>query len=129
MELAARRIDLIGMKFQLSDEIVDAYARAYKAQSKSKNPDDVDSDLYEISDTNGRCQDLRNAYSLTRDLYEQAWLKENRPFWLRNVLARYDLAIQLWTQRGNSFAAALNQWHREHTLPEARALEIPTVSN
>jgi hypothetical protein len=72
---------------------------------------------------------LRNAYSLTRDLYEQAWLKENRPFWLHNVLARYDLAIQLWTQRGNSFATALNQWHRDHTLPEASALGIPTAPN
>jgi hypothetical protein len=126
MELSARRIDIIGLKFQFSDEIIDAYSRAYKARSNTKMPDDVDSDLYEISDTNGRCQDIRNAYSLTRDLYEQAWLRENRPFWLHNVLARYDLAIQLWTQRGNAVAAALNQWHRDHTLPEASALGIPS---
>jgi hypothetical protein len=125
MELGARRIDLIGLKFELSDEIVDAYARANKAQTAPASPDEVDSAIYEISDTNGRCQDIRNAYSLTRDLYEKAWLQENRPFWLHNILAKYDLAIELWTQRGDAFAAALNQWHRDHTLPPAGALGLP----
>jgi hexosaminidase len=128
IELGARRMDAIGLKFQLSDEIIAAYARAIKAQTSAK-ADDVDSALYDISDTNGRCQDLRNSYSLTRDLYEEAWLKENRPYWLHNVLARYDLAIQLWTMRGNQVAAALNQWHRDHTLPPASALGIPADLN
>lgn len=32
MELGARRIDFIGLKFQLSDEMRDAYANAYAIQ-------------------------------------------------------------------------------------------------
>jgi hexosaminidase len=128
MELGARRIDAIGMKFQFADEIIDTYAQAVKASATAATHDDVDSALYVITDTNGRCQDLRNAYSLTRDLYEQAWLKENRPFWLHNVLARYDLAIQLWTMRANQFADALSLWHREHTLPAPAALGLPAAT-
>jgi hypothetical protein len=125
MELGARRMDLIGMKFELADEIVAAYARAFAEQSDPKASDDVDSALYEISDTNGRCQDIRNAYSLTRDLYQQAWLRENRPYWLHNVLVRYDLATQLWEQRANTITDTLNRWHRDHTLPPASELGIP----
>jgi hypothetical protein len=124
MELGARRMDMIGLKFQMADEIVADYAMASKIASTPK-PDDVDSWLYEISDTNGRCQDIRNTYAVNRQLYEQAWLKENRPYWLQNVLVRYDLAMQLWAKRGDAVAAALNQWHRNHTLPEASDLGIP----
>jgi len=127
MELGARRIDAVGLKFQFSDEIIDGYAKAMKASGATATRKDVDSFFYGITDTNGRCQDLRNAYSLTRDLYEQAWLKENRPFWLHNVLARYDLAIQLWTKRGYQFAEAQSQWHREHTLPTPAALGLPAA--
>ena len=125
MELGARRIDLIGMKFQIADEIASAYRRGQKAQIEQPKTDDVDNALYEISDTNGRCQDVRNTYSLTRDLFEQSWLKENRPFWLHNVLTRYDEAIELWSKRGETFAAAQNQWHRDHTLPPSESLGIP----
>ena len=125
LELGARRMDTIGLKFEFSDEIIDTYAHAQQAAANPKTPDDVDSALYQITDTNGRCQDLRNAYSLTRDLYEQAWLKENRPFWLHNVLVRYDVATQLWERRGNQFAEALSQWHRDHTLPSAASLGMP----
>jgi hexosaminidase len=127
MELGARRIDMIGMKFEFADEIAAAYARALAEQSDPKQSDDVSSALYEISDTNGRCQDIRNAYSLIRDLYEQAWMSENRPYWVRNVLVRYDMAIQLWNQRGNSVSSSLNQWDLEHTLPKASELGMPDV--
>jgi hexosaminidase len=129
LELGARRIDAIGLKFEFADEIVDAYARAQKASQNKSTQDDVDSALYEITDTNGRCQDLRSNYSLIRDLYEQAWLKENRPYWLHNVLVRYDLSIELWTLRGNRFAEALSQWHRDHKLPSPESLGIPAKAS
>ena len=52
--------------------------------------------LSEISGDNGRCQDLRDAYSAVKSEYGQVWLGENRPYWLNNVAVRYDLAIELW---------------------------------
>jgi hypothetical protein len=44
-------------------------------------------------------QDLVYGYGLLHDLYEQAWGRENRPYALHNILARYDLNVQLWLQR------------------------------
>jgi len=126
MELGARRLDSIGMKFQLSDEMIASYAKAYVAAKNGAVPsDEVDSYLYEIADTNGRCQDIRNEYALHRELYKQAWNRENRPFALQNVMGRYDLAIQLWITRGNLVASAMDSWHRTHMLPPAEQLGIP----
>ena len=56
--------------------------------------------LGEISGNNGRCQDLRDAYSALKAEYSQVWLSENRPYWLNNVTVRYDLEIEKWQRRG-----------------------------
>jgi len=50
----------------------------------------VENDFEEISSTNARLEDLRDATTRLRGLYEKAWLRENRPYWLGNVLVRYD---------------------------------------
>jgi len=47
--------------------------------------------------------DLRDGYALTRELYKQAWLRDNRPYWLENNLARYDQSTQLWIERSDRF--------------------------
>jgi hypothetical protein len=66
---------------------------------------------------NGRCQDLRDGYSMLKNLYRTSWLEENRPYWLDNVLVRYDLRIQLWQKRGEDIDRLINAWQKTHTLP------------
>src|SRR5207302_102699 len=66
MELGARRMDFIGLKFQLADEMATAYA---KALSDSMSTDrkiraGVAHDLGEMYGVNGRMQDIRNGYTL-----------------------------------------------------------------
>jgi hexosaminidase len=125
MELGARRIDFIGMKFQLSDEIRSTYARAY-AMKDVRSKDLATTDLlYSISSMNGRCEDLRDSYSMLKNLYRDSWLAENRPYWLDNVLVRYDLQIQLWQQRSNSFDTLINTWQTTSILPPAAEAGIP----
>ncbi len=127
LDLGARRVDLIGLKFQITDEIAASYAHAYALQT-SKNKDDradVGRELGNINAVNGKLQDLRNGYSLLRDLYEAAWLRTNRPYFLRNNLARYDLTIQLWLTRIDKVRAAQRQWANTQTLPSASDLGIP----
>ncbi|MGI4758140.1 MAG: hypothetical protein ACRYGF_14995, partial [Janthinobacterium lividum] len=129
MELGARRMDLIGLKFQLTDEIATSYARAYALQG-SRDKDsraEVSRNLIDINAVNGRLQDLRNNYSLLRDLYEQAWLKSYRPYWLQNNLQRYDLTIQLWLSRIDRVRSAQRQWDRSQSIPPAADLGIPPV--
>jgi hexosaminidase len=120
LSLGARKIDFIGMKFQFADDVVAMYDRA--ADTTGKTPG---RDLADITGANGRLQDLRDGYSLIRDLYEKAWLKENRPYWLHNVLARYDLATQMWIDRAERINLARQQWYRTRTLPPAASIGIP----
>jgi hypothetical protein len=120
MELGARRLDLIGMKFQFADDVRGGYSRASDTTSRDRNRE-----LGDISGINGRLQDLRDGYGLTRDLYEAAWLRENRPYWMHNVLVKYDLAMQLWQSRADQFVLARSEFSRTRKLPAAGTLGIP----
>jgi hypothetical protein len=117
MDLGARRLDLIGMKFQLAQEIVDTYGQAVAQQHDKTRHEETQNILDEISSMFGRCQDLRDAYSATEDEYRQVWLSENRPYWLKNVTVRYDLVIQKWQQRSDIFLEAIRDWQDGKDLP------------
>ena len=60
-----------------------------------------------------------------RDLYEAAWLKSNRPYFLRNNLERYDYTIQLWLARSDKLRTAQRQYAQTQTLPPATDLGLP----
>ena len=127
MELGARRMDFIGLKFELADEMAAGYARAIEASSSTdrKTHASVSRELSDLSGINGRMQDLRNGYTLLRDLYESAWLRSNRPYWLRNNLEQYDYAAQIWIARADKIRSAQHQWTEMKTLPSAEDLGIP----
>ena len=127
MELGARRMDFIGLKFQLADEMAAGYARALAASASTdrKTRATVSRELSDLNGVNGRIQDLRNGTTLLRDLYESAWLRSNRPYWLRNVLEQYDYAIQLWLARADKIRSAQRQWTESKSLPPAQELGIP----
>lgn len=127
LELGARRFDFIGEKFQLADEMAAGYARAQAdaASSDRKQRTEVGRELSDISGVNGRIQDIKDGYSLIRDLYAQLWLRTNRPYALRPVLAHYDYAIDTWLARMDKVRSAQRQWADAHTLPNAADLEIP----
>jgi hexosaminidase len=127
MELGARRIDFIGMKFQLAEEMESAYAKAYAARDDDKHQSATRDLLDSISSMNGRCQDLRDAYSMLKHLYRESWLAENRPYWLDNVLVRYDLRIQLWQQRGEKLELLNQQWQDKKGMPSASEAGIPAA--
>jgi hexosaminidase len=127
LELGARRMDLIGLKFQISDEIATSYAHAFALQTSKTKEDreELGHELGSINAVNGKLQDLRNNYSLIRDLYEEAWLKSYRPYFLRNNLERYDYTVQTWLGRIDRMRVAQRQWANSQTLPPAADLGIP----
>ncbi|MEA3245869.1 MAG: family 20 glycosylhydrolase [Gemmatimonadota bacterium] len=123
LEMGARRIDFIGMKFQLADEIADHYRAALDSVARGANPTH---DLTEIaSQINSRTQDLRDGYVLGRELYERSWRAENRPYWLYNVLNRYDIGAQTWIRRIDQFNQARAQYTRTRKLPGLEELDLP----
>jgi hexosaminidase len=121
MELGARRMDFIGLKFQLADEVIEGYNKALIAQASmdKKTHAQVGPDLSDINGINGRIQDIRDTYALLRDLYQQAWLRSNRSYALRPVLEHYDAAIELWQARSERFRTAQRQYTDTKTLPPA----------
>ncbi len=127
LELGARRMDFIGLKFQLSEEIAEGYQRAYALQNTKdrKQRMDVGRELSDINGVNGRIQDYINTYSLLRDLFEQSWYRSNRAYGLRPMLEHYDYTIGIWYGRSDKLRSAQRQWSDTHTLPTAAALGLP----
>jgi hypothetical protein len=120
LELGARRLDFIGMKFQIADDVRRAYANAADTSRR-----DTNRELSDISGINGRLQDLRDGYTLTKELYEAAWRRENRPYWLGNVTVKYDLAAQLWQSRADKFLLARSEYGRTRKLPPGESIGFP----
>jgi hypothetical protein len=131
LELGARRFDLIGLKFELADEIAQGYARAQiDAISHDKETHKMTArELSDINGVNGRIRDLIDTYSLLRELYAQSWLRTNRPYSLRPVLERYDYTIALWLSRSDKVRSAQRQWTAAQTLQPAADVGIPAPPN
>ena len=60
-------------------------------------------------------------------MYRKLWLAENRPYWLGNVLARYDHEAGYWTGKALQFAALDEEYRIRKELPgeEALGLTLP----
>jgi hexosaminidase len=127
LELGARRIDFIGLKFQFAQECADMYAKAQAAAAsgdKSRS-EEVGEAMYTIGSNNGRFEDIRDGYAQLGQLYKEAWLRDNRPYWLSVNMARYDRAAQLWVSRSMAWQTVIEKWHETHTLPPAEQVGLP----
>jgi hexosaminidase len=132
LELGARRIDFVGLKFEASDDCVSLYdqARALAATGDRTKRGEISSLLHTISSTNGRLQDIRDGYTLLREVYRQAWLRDNRVYWLQTNLDRYDQSAQLWIGRADRWQTnVIQQWYDTHTLPTPEEAGLPTPPN
>ena len=82
--------------------------------------------LHTIGSNNGRLQDIRDGYTLLRELYRQAWLRDNRVYWMQTNLDRYDQSAQLWIARGDLWQYhVIQQWNDTHTLPTPEEAGLP----
>jgi hexosaminidase len=119
MLFAARRLDTLGLKIQLTFEISHYYWDAYQNQTDEVR---TQNDLDEIVDINGRLESLRDAITETRRMYAAGWARENRPYWLDNVLVRYDnLALEVQAKIV-AVQAAQRQYWTTKTLPPPEQL-------
>ena len=125
MELGARRIDFIGAKFEAAEDCVTLYAKAQAAAGDKSRWHEVSEALYTIGSNNGRLEDIRDGYSQLGLLFHDAWLRDNRPYWLANNMARYDRAAQMWVGRGNAWNNVIQHWWSTHTLPPASEVGLP----
>ncbi len=85
MVVAGQWLDLFGMKVQFASEMSAYYWDAYQHLDDRTR---ARQDIREISATNARLEDLRDATTRLGGAYRELWLKENRPYWLENVMVR-----------------------------------------
>ena len=129
LELGARRIDFVGLKFQAADDSATLYdqARTLAASGEKSKHGEVPGLLYAIGGGNSRFHDIRDGYTLLRELYRQAWLRDNRVYWLQTNLDRYDMSAQLWISRSEKWQSqVIQQWYDTHTLPTPEEAGLPT---
>ena len=128
LELGARRIDFVGLKFEFADECATLYGNAQSIAGDTSRRDEVGGMLYTIGSNNGRMEDIRDGYALLRGLYSQAWMRDNRPYWLQIDLSRYDRETEMWIGRGRQWENVIRQWHETHTLPSASDAGLPPIA-
>ena len=125
IELGARRIDFIGYKFIAAEECAAFYAQAQTLAGDKNRSNEVSDALYTIASNNGQLEDIRDGYSQIGQLFHDAWLRDNRTYWLANNMARYDRATQMWIGRGNAWKKVTDHWSDTHTLPPASEVGLP----
>jgi hypothetical protein len=125
MELGARRMDFIGLKFEEAAECAQIYSEARSIAADKNRWDEVSVMLETIGSNNGKLQDMRDGYTQLGLLYSQAWLRDNRPYWLANNTARYDRAAQMWIGRADQWNEVIHHWWNTHTLPPAAEVGLP----
>jgi hypothetical protein len=119
LSFAALRLDSLGMKIEFADEIGRFYKDAYEHQT---DRDRVLRDLYEISDTNARLDDLRDDITRLKGYYAQAWKSEYRPYWLDNVLIRYDELALIYQAKIRAVRGAREDFESGTKLPAPEQL-------
>ena len=130
MDFAARRLDFLGLVYQLSDEMINGFAQAEATAASDhwkKAKPGVSSLLSDINGVNGRMQDITYGYSQLHDMYQQQWLRSYRPANLRPVLERYDFTVALWLSRIDKARVLQREWsdNRAFDSSAVAALGIP----
>jgi hypothetical protein len=119
MEFAGWRLDFLGMKMQFVSEINGFYWDAYQNQADATR---VQHDFDEIYDINGRLQSLRDQTTRLRRMYEAAWARENRHWWIDNVLARYDNLASEFQAKIEAVRQANRQYDKTKSMPTPDSL-------
>jgi hypothetical protein len=116
LEFGARRMDWLGMKVQFSADIAALY---HDARANTDDARRVNYNFLNLSDINGRVQDLRDVAGEMKEQYRTLWLAANRPYLLNGMLALYDRELLYWLDKSARLAEARAAYRQTRTLPAA----------
>src|SRR5579863_8918075 len=114
-------MDYLGMKIQFSNEVAKCYRAA---RADPKNGDKVTQNLRRIRGMDGLIPSLRDYIHEVKRMYREVWLAENRPYWLDNVLVRYDAEALYWVRQMQVFDGAAREHEATNALPDAENLGL-----
>ncbi|HSB15427.1 MAG TPA: beta-N-acetylhexosaminidase [Bryobacteraceae bacterium] len=121
LELAAKRIDYLGMKIQFANEIGELYRELRAAPA-----DDAlaTNNLRRIKGMDGLLPTLRDYSTEVKAAYRDAWLAENRPYWLDNVLLDYDREALRWVDRIRFFESIHRRYPAAREIPDLEPMGV-----
>lgn len=111
---AARRLDHMGRRMQVVEQFSRDYWDAYLNLGDRRRVRRLRSYTGAIYNS---FREMAEELSVLRAAYREQWLRENRPYWLESVLARYDLAVSRWLTRGKQLEDLLREYEQTSTLP------------
>jgi hexosaminidase len=114
MGFAARRFDHLGRRAEVLAQMSRDYWDAYLNLGDRRQVRRLRSYSGAIYNS---LREMAEELTALREEYRELWLKENRPYWLASVLARYDLAVSRWLARSKQVEEALRDYDQTSTLP------------
>jgi hypothetical protein len=114
MRFAAERFDHLGRRMQVAEQFSRDYWDAYLNLGDRRRVRKMRSYTGAVYNS---FREMAEELSVLREGYRRQWLKENRPYWLDSVLARYDLAISRWLSRSKQLEDAVRVYDKTSTLP------------
>ena len=116
LRLAAKRLDYTGMKIRYANEIADLY-RDTQAHPEDSRRFILNHIQVSSVNTNGRVEDLRDGATELRTLYRDVWLMHHTPYYLDNVLVRFDHEALYWHRMSRLFAEVRERYNAEKKVP------------
>jgi len=114
LSFAARRLDHMGRRAQVMSQMSRDYWDAYLNLGDRRQVRRLRSYSGAIYNS---LREMSEELTALREEYRELWLRENRPYWLASVLARYDLAASRWLARSKQVEEALREYDQSSTLP------------
>jgi hexosaminidase len=114
MRFAAERFDQLGRQMQVMEKFSNDYWDAYLNLGDRRRVLRLRGYTGAVR---GALREMADELALLRESYREQWLRENRPYWLESILARYDLAISRWLARSKQLEEALRDYEQSSTLP------------
>jgi len=123
MLLAARRFDHLGRRMEVIEQFSRDYWNAYLNLGDRRQVGRLRRYTGAVRNS---LREMAEELSALRENYREQWLRENRPYWLDNILARYDLAISNWLNKRKALDEALRVYETDSTLPNPEEFGVGT---
>jgi hexosaminidase len=121
--LAARRFDHLGRRMEVVEQFSRDYWNAYLNLSDRRPMQRLRRYTGAVRNS---LREMAEELTALRASYREQWLRENRPYWLDSILARYDLAIADWLNKSRSLDDALREYDVRSVLPNPEEFGLGT---
>ncbi|MFN2452827.1 MAG: glycoside hydrolase family 20 zincin-like fold domain-containing protein [Pyrinomonadaceae bacterium] len=115
LRFAAERFDHLGRRMEVAEQFSRDYWNAYLNMGNRRQVLRL-RNRYAGAIYN-RLREMSEELAALREGYRTQWLRENRPYWLQSILARYDLMINVWLTKSRALDDALREYEDTSTLP------------